>query len=206
MEKIGIIDYGLGNLGSVKNALAALDAPFEMVEKAEEFGQFRKLILPGVGNFRQGMANLSSLGFLPKIHEHIQDSTRLLLGICLGFQMLFQASEEGDAAGLGILPNKVKSLKGRGSKVPHIGWNETHLPTHTRLFGGLTSPADFYYVHSYAVIETELPGVLAGKCDYGGEFLASVESENVFGVQFHPEKSQGAGMQMLENFTKMPCR
>jgi len=206
MEKIGIINYGLGNLGSVRNALAALDAPFGMVEKAEEFGQYSKLILPGVGNFCQGMANLSALEFLPKIHKHLQDSSRLLLGICLGFQMLFQSSEEGDAKGLGILPHKVKSLKGRGSKVPHIGWNETSLPMKTRLFQGLTSPADFYYVHSYAVTETELPGVLTGKCDYGGEFLASVESGNVFGVQFHPEKSQGAGMQMLENFTKIPCR
>lgn len=200
---IGIIDYGMGNLGSVANALSFLGVPARIVSESGTLNECQALILPGVGAFGDCMANLRSGGFIEPLREWI-GGNRPLLGICLGLQVFCAASEESpDAAGLGVLPGTVVRFAPTADrKVPQIGWNRVVQPPGKTcpLFRGIPDGTYFYFVHSYY-----LPGAGewdAGRTDYGGEYTSAVWRGNVAAVQFHPEKSQQAGLRMLKNFAE----
>lgn len=161
------------------------------------------LILPGVGSFRNAMQALEAQGLAKALREAVKGKKRKILGICLGMQLFAErGTEDGDCPGLGFIPGLVDrfSREELGPlKVPHIGFNHVSASPQSRLFNGIISPADFYFVHSYRLLATALPG-LPGLCHYGIEFLAGYEHENIFATQFHPEKSQTNGLRLLSNF------
>lgn len=203
---IGIIDYGMGNLQSVQNALEHLGLPNAIVARPGELDRCSKLILPGVGAFGQAMERLDALGFSSAIRGWVS-SGKPLLGICLGMQLLFESSSElGEHEGLGLMRGSVRPLreKVRGLPVPHIGWNDTSkVKADSRLLAGLGETAAHYYVHSYYCDPADRR-LVAAESDYGGAFASVVEDGALFGCQFHPEKSQAAGLLVLKNFGN-PC-
>ncbi|PRO65592.1 imidazole glycerol phosphate synthase subunit HisH [Alkalicoccus urumqiensis] len=197
---IGIIDYGMGNLHSVTKALERLGHTPFLSEKPEELAKADRLILPGVGAFKDGMAELEKRGLDTFIKEWSRDG-KPLLGICLGMQLLFSESEEfGSTKGLGLLPGHVVRFPEGKAKVPHMGWNRLvfHQPEHPLLRD--VEEGHVYFVHSYFVRAEA--SILAASCDYAGESVAAVVGQgNTWGTQFHPEKSSHVGMRMLKNFT-----
>ena len=202
---IGIVDYGLGNLTSVAGAVAKLGFKPDVTSDAARLEAADKLILPGVGAFTDGMANLQARGLIDILNDLVVKRRKPILGICLGFQLLGQSSSEfGDTAGLGWIDAPVTRLQPEDAslRVPHVGWNDL---SQTRpaciLFDGIEDGALFYFVHSYRM-ETPPDGSEIGTCDYGGAFTAAVQKGNVFGTQFHPEKSQQAGLTLLANYLK----
>lgn len=202
---IGIIDYGMGNLFSVSKALERLDAAYFISENKEELLQADALILPGVGAFKDAMERLNETGLTQMIHAFVE-SGRPLLGICLGMQLLFDESEEhGINQGLKLLPGKIVrfsgiSEEGESYKVPHMGWNKLSFKQSSFLTDNLVE--DYaYFVHSYYA-DTENEMIIAS-CSYYKEVPAVVGAGNVYGMQFHPEKSSKLGMQLLSNFTDL---
>ena len=204
-QNVIIIDYGMGNIWSVLSALEFLGAKVRVSSDAKEIVNADALVLPGVGSFRPAMRALNNCNLDEAIKEAIVINQRKILGICLGFQMLGDSStEDGQCAGLGIIPANVERFKSEelyGRKLPHIGFNQVFLPEKSVFFAGLGDSADFYFVHSYRMRSMSLPGLKA-ICNYGIEFLAAYEHKNVFGAQFHPEKSQTNGLRLLNNFLK----
>jgi imidazole glycerol-phosphate synthase subunit HisH len=201
---IGIIDYGMGNLFSVSKALERLEVPYFISENKEELFAADALILPGVGAFRDAMDRLNGTGLTEMIRDYVS-SGKPLLGICLGMQLLFEESEEnGLFKGLGILPGRVvrfagHTKDGQSYKVPHMGWNKLSFLKTSSVLKNL--PEDFvYFVHSYYV-DTEEKDVVIAEADYDVKVPAVVGKNNVFGMQFHPEKSSTLGMKLLRNFT-----
>jgi imidazole glycerol-phosphate synthase subunit HisH len=203
--KVGLINYGMGNLGSVRRALEDLDAEVVIAERPDSLGDVDRMVLPGVGAFGEAMARLRAGGWEEALHRQVREHGKVLLGICLGMQMLGESSDEnGMTAGLGFIPGKVRRLDAMGCalRVPHVGWNEVRFTTGARLFAGIPQTVDFYFVHSYA-LEPGGDGVCATVC-YGAEMAAAVEHGRVLGTQFHPEKSSAAGRQVLKNFLAVP--
>lgn len=208
---IGIIDYGMGNLRSVQKALERVGAQAAIVSRPSEAEQVAKLVLPGVGAFADGMTQLRQRGWDQAIVSHVR-AGRLLLGICLGLQLLFDRSQEdapspdAPVAGLGLLPGQVlrfDETRGGGErlKVPHMGWNTLAWQREDPLLAGLEPGCWVYFVHSYyAVVDSDAEQVMTATSDYGGPFTASVWRENIWATQFHPEKSQAVGLRILENF------
>jgi glutamine amidotransferase len=203
---IGIIDYGMGNLFSVSKALERLDAPYFISEDASELLQADSLILPGVGSFKDAMEKLNESGLTAMIKDYVKTG-KPLLGICLGMQLLFEESEEnGLTKGLALLPGNVIHFpgvtpEGEAYKVPHMGWNKIHFFRSSPVLENLHE--DFvYFVHSYYVNTPDHEVVIAS-CDYDVEVPAVVGRGNVFGMQFHPEKSSKLGMELLRNFTEL---
>lgn len=199
---IGIVNYGMGNLGSVANALDYLGFEAEIVDSPSKLGVHDRLILPGVGSFGMAMRSLDASGWSDALRQRVADGVPLL-GICLGMQLIFDAGEEhGLTTGLGLVPGRVVPLSPRPPcRVPHVGWNGLSYSRRHPLFHGVKEHVDFYFVHSYQCVPALEETVLA-QCDYGGEFVAAVGKENVVGVQFHPEKSQDMGLKILENFAE----
>ncbi len=205
---IAIIDYGMGNLRSVQKALEKAGADARIVHAPGDVTRADKLVLPGVGAFRDAIAHLRNQGFVEPLLEFIR-SGRPFLGICLGLQMLFDVShEDGEHAGLGVLPGKVVRFDfrdipaARDYKIPHMGWNQVYWDRPCPLVNGLTSGEYFYFVHSYYVTPAD-PAVGFGRCEYGIPFTAMAWRRNVYATQFHPEKSQRAGLTMLRNFVAL---
>jgi len=202
-KKIVVVDYGMGNLWSVVSALDFLGADSIISSNPAEITKADAVLLPGVGSFRLAMQTLANKNLDEAIKEAVQIKQRKILGICLGFQMLAESStEDGMTAGLGFIPTSVESFSVQeleGRKLPHIGFNRVKLPNSSSLFDGFKTEEDFYFVHSYRLLPQVLPGVKA-ICNYGIDFLAAYEHENVFGAQFHPEKSQANGLRLLANF------
>lgn len=202
---IGIVDYGMGNLRSVAKAFELLGAETVVSGKPEELQAAEKLVLPGVGAFGDGMANLRKLGLDKFLEGEVLGKKKPMLGICLGMQLLAQEGfERGRNKGLGFIGGKVAKfeLEAQGLKVPHVGWNEVRFLGENPLFRGLKDGACFYFVHSYHMVCDDKKDVSA-VCDYGYEFTAAVRRGNIFGTQFHPEKSQEAGLRVLENYIDM---
>ena len=200
---ITIIDYGMGNLRSVQKAFEKLGVAARITSQPDEIASSERLVLPGVGAFRDAIAELKRLGLVDPIHAHI-DSGRPFLGICLGLQLLFDVSyEDGEWEGLGVLPGKVvRFAEMPGLKVPHMGWNRL-LPVHpSPLLAHLPSDPYVYFVHSYYVVPED-ESVIATKTDYGIDFVSSVRRGNLFATQFHPEKSQTLGLALLKNFAEV---
>ena len=200
---IAIIDYDAGNLKSVEKALASLGEKPVVTRDKETILSADKVILPGVGAFKDAMDKLCQYD-LPGVIRQVTEKGTPFLGICLGLQLLFESSEEGEGVkGLSILPGKiVKFPDTPGLKVPHMGWNSLTIRPGARLFKGLDSGAYVYFVHSY-YLEADRESDVAASCEYGVVFGASVESDNIFACQFHPEKSGDTGLKILKNFIKL---
>ena len=195
---IGIVDYGRGNLRSVEKALEKVGFEAKIMTSPEELNQVDGVILPGVGAFADAMEALKSGGWILPITEFAR-SGRPFLGICLGMQVLFEVGEEhGEHAGLGLLAGRVVKFP-PGGKIPHMGWNSLCLEQPSRLLEGIPNESYFYFVHSYYAQPNEKRDIIASS-DYGVVFPAVVGKDNVWGAQFHPEKSSPWGLQLLTNF------
>jgi glutamine amidotransferase len=198
MQAIHIIDYGVGNLGSVARAFQRLGVDIELTSEPDTIRGSRRLVLPGVGHFGESMTNLCRRGLETPLREALQAGASLL-GICVGFQMLFDASEEAPGVeGLGLLPGKVKRFPAN-LQVPHIGWNQLELSQKNGLLEGIKNGDYFYFLHSY-YIQPDSPDVVHASTDYGVTFCSVAEREHIAGIQFHPEKSQDLGLVVLRNF------
>jgi glutamine amidotransferase len=198
---IALIDYNMGNLGSVAKALEFLGAGCEVVENAAELERFDGCILPGVGSFGDGMEALRAKGFDAVLPKFVA-SGKAFLGICLGMQMLLESSEESPGVrGLGIFPGTVKKFRLDGLKVPHMGWNAVEFAAGSPVAKGLADEEYCYFVHSYFV-SADAPECIAS-CVYGHPFAAMLGRGRCFAAQFHPEKSQRPGLTLLSNFLKI---
>ncbi len=203
---ITIVDYGMGNIGSVVGALKFLGVESVVTPDPEQVQMAQSLILPGVGSFRKAMEKLRSTGLDQAILEAVEKKGGAILGICLGMQLLGAAStEDGESSGLLLVPNRVDRFTtdtSNPTKIPHVGFNSVQFSDREGLFSDLPEKADFYFVHSYRMLQEDLKGRTA-ICDYGGEFLAAFETGRICGTQFHPEKSQTNGLILLKNFIEM---
>lgn len=202
-SKIGIVDYGMGNIRSVANAFREVGAEPELVSEPEAFSRYGRLVLPGVGAFGEAMRNLEGGGMIEPLNRYAQTG-KPVLGICLGMQVMCASSTEGgEHQGLGWIDAEVLPLEGDETlKIPHIGWNEIVFNKENGLIEGLKDEIDVYFVHSYYVKCRTADDELA-TCSYGNAFAAMFSHENLHGAQFHPEKSQKAGLKMLENFARL---
>ncbi len=201
---IGIIDYGMGNLQSVKNSCEHLGVKTALVSRPEELGACERLILPGVGAFSEGMENLKKSGLTQSLKTEAVRKKKPFLGICLGMQLLADAGTEGgENAGLGFIKGIVKRLDVPNLRVPHIGWNDITLQRDNPLLTP-DMAADYYFVHSYYFDAADKETIVA-TCEYGISFPCVVGRGNIFGVQFHPEKSHAFGLRVLKNFFEIPC-
>lgn len=203
---ITIVDYGMGNIGSVVGALRFLGIEPKVTPDPEQVKIAHSIILPGVGSFRKAMEKLKTTGLDQAILEAVKSRGGIILGICLGMQLLGAAStEDGESSGLALIPNRVERFTTDIScptKIPHVGFNTVRFSERKGLFSELPERADFYFVHSYRMLQGDLKGKTA-ICDYGGVFLAAFETERICGTQFHPEKSQTNGLILLKNFIEM---
>lgn len=195
---IALIDYGMGNLGSVSNALAFIGADYEITSDPAVIAAADGAILPGVGAFGDCMANLREYGLIEAIREYVA-ADRPFMGICLGLQLLFTEGEEmGTHAGLDIIPGRVIRFT-HALKIPQIGWNQIALRQDCPQLAGVPEGAYVYFVHSYHVVPED-ESVIATTTDYGYEFVSAIRRGNLFATQFHPEKSADVGLLMLRNF------
>jgi glutamine amidotransferase len=204
---ITIVDYGMGNLRSVHKAVERVGYDAQVTTDPQEVLNASKIILPGVGAFRDCMRNLEEFSLLGPVVKSIE-SGKPFLGICLGLQLLFEESNEfGLHKGMGILPGRVTRFPediqdpetNQPNPIPHMGWNTIEIKKETPLFAGIENNSFFYFVHSYYALPKDLKDI-AATTPYGIEFACAVQHDNIFAVQFHPEKSQAVGLQMLRNF------
>lgn len=202
-SRITVIDYGMGNIWSVINALRYLGCTPVVSSDPREIAAAESLLLPGVGSFRKAMLSLKETSLDQAILEAVQGKGSKILGICLGMQLMgSRGSEDGDIEGLGLISNTVDMFTAAEigtNKIPHIGFDLVRSRPDSVLFQKLPEAADFYFVHSYRMLSQGLSGKVA-TCTYGTEFLAAYEQENIFATQFHPEKSQTNGLMLLKNF------
>lgn len=213
--KVGVLDYGVGNLGSVLKAVEALGVSPVLVDQAGDMARCDRLILPGVGNFIDCAERLTAGGWVDALREAVLEKKRPLLGVCVGMQLLADVGLEGagpdnpdGTPGLGFIPGRVEHLSTSGCtlRLPHVGWNSIrNASPRDALFTGIPDGTDFYFVHSYAFVPEAADDVVA-TTDYGATVTAAVRRGNVWGTQFHPEKSSKAGARLLRNFLQAePC-
>ena len=200
-----IIDYGIGNLSSIRNMLKYIGIDSIISNKTEDIETADKLILPGVGNFDYGMEQLHKSGLVNSLNEKVLNNKTPVLGICLGAQLLTEGSEEGVAKGLGWIKGRTvafdKTKLATNQKIPHMGWTDVSNYNKSKLFTGMYNEPRFYFVHSYHLKIDNKEDIMAD-ASYGYQFTAGVENGNILGVQFHPEKSHKYGMSILGNFVK----
>jgi glutamine amidotransferase len=200
---IKIVDYGMGNLRSVQKAFEKLGAEAVICAKPTDLDSADKLVLPGVGAFRDAIRELRRTELDKPVRDHIV-SGRPFLGICLGLQLLFDVSyEDGEWEGLGVLAGKVVRFQAQPDlKIPHMGWNTLEFARPSRLFDGIPPGSSFYFVHSYYVVPSD-ETVIAARTEHGTVFVSAVTRANLFATQFHPEKSQAMGLKLLANFAAL---
>jgi glutamine amidotransferase len=195
---IAIVDYGVGNLHSVRRVLESLGYETEITGDPERVTRAAGVIIPGVGSFTRAMERFRQVGLVTPVREAAA-AGRPVLGICLGMHLLLESgSEGGGSPGLGLIPGRVERLPVR-EKLPHMGWNLVRAKTGARVFAGLPDSFDCYFVHSYAAFPTDRRSI-AAETDYGITFASAVATDNIVGLQFHPEKSSALGLQILKNF------
>jgi len=198
-----IINYGVGNLGSIKNMISRLGFECKISDNIADIEKATKLILPGVGNFSYGMEKLIKSGLIETLNKVVFVDKTPILGICLGAQLMCKHSEEGDVSGLGWFDATVKKFNflsnDKEYKIPHMGWAHIKLIKSSPLFNEILDTARFYFVHSYHFVVSDSSICLA-KTKYNYEFISALEYKNIFAVQFHPEKSHKYGMQLMKNF------
>lgn len=200
-----IVDYGMGNIGSLRNMFRRIGVETDIAADAASINRARKLLLPGVGAFDPAMQRINADGLGFAIRKRAQEDSVPTLGVCLGMQLLTNGSEEGTTPGLGLIPARAcRFPHDLGLKVPHMGWNVVERSTPSPLTSSLPEESRFYFVHSYAVtVEDERHSIL--KAEYGVRFDAAIQCGNVYGAQFHPEKSHRFGMLLLKAFADLPC-
>jgi len=202
---ISIIDYGLGNLGSIKNMFKWIGVESEIISSQSEIEHANKILLPGVGAFDKAMSNISEMGIKEVLDKKALEDKIPILGICLGMQLLTEKSEEGKLGGFGWISGEAVKFKFEDNKfkVPHMGWNVVNIASHQELVRNLGEEPRFYFVHSYYVqVKNEENKLL--ETNYGGiTFDSAIHKENIYGAQFHPEKSHNFGMQLLKNFAEI---
>lgn len=205
-RRVGLVDYGAGNYTSVRNALRHIGADVDPVRTPADLERQTHVVLPGVGAFAACMRRLESAALVEPLQARIADRDRPFLGICVGMQLLAAIGREfEDYPGLGAIEGEVTRLPVDGElRLPHIGWNTVTLRDGAPLFAGLGDAPTFYFVHSYHLVP-ENADVIAATCEYGSQVTAAVRNGSVYGVQFHPEKSQQAGLGLLRNFLELPC-
>lgn len=203
-----IVDYQMGNVGSVLNMLKKIGCPACVSRDAQQISQASKLVLPGVGAFDTGMRNLAELGLIEILNQKVKRDRTPILGICLGMQLLSRRSEEGMLPGLGWLDAETRAIplsdSGQRLKIPHMGWNTLAIKPGQMLFEPMPPEPRFYFVHSYHVVCDHAENI-AAVTHYGLDLCAAVCCDNICGVQFHPEKSHKFGMQLLTNFVRWGC-
>lgn len=201
---VSIVDYGMGNLMSVLRAFELIGCEVQVTNNADVLAAANRIVLPGVGAFSVAMENLRKLGLIEVLNHVVLCKKKPFLGVCLGMQLIAEDSfENGHYQGLGWVPATVKRLDGsNGFRVPHMGWNEINpVDRPSSLFEGIMGEATYYFVHSYHV-ECKDSSYIGSTCNYGQHFVSSIQYENIFATQFHPEKSQKNGIQLLRNFVK----
>lgn len=208
---VTVVEYEMGNIGSIRNALNVVAADVEIVAHGDELESPDAVVVPGVGSFAEGMENLRDRCFIDPLSELVVDQATPYLGICLGLQFLADCSEEkGKHKGFGWIPGTVTRLEPEDDfSVPHMGWNSTKLESMEEavLFRGLDGSGTFYFVHSYHLDPaTTDNSIITARSWHGTDVTAAIKMDNIFGVQFHPEKSQGAGLKLLENFVAFANR
>lgn len=197
---ISIVNYGLGNIGSVCNAVNALGYSVKVCNKPSEIRKTTWIILPGVGAFGRAMATLEREGWVEELGEQVLHQKKPFLGICLGMQLLASQSEEyGNHKGLNWIPGKVTRFQENNLPVPHVGWNDIEIAKPGVLFRDLPKSVTPYFVHSFCFFPEDA-GVITASCQYGEKFVASLEKDNIVATQFHPERSQSIGLKVLSNF------
>ncbi|MEE9488672.1 MAG: imidazole glycerol phosphate synthase subunit HisH [Candidatus Brocadiales bacterium] len=196
---IAVVDYGMGNLRSVQKAVEKVGFGSVLVDSPEGLEGVEKVVLPGVGAFRDAMQGLRDRGLIDPILRHIKEE-KPFLGICLGLHVLFTESEEdGPCKGLGVIPGKVVKFRGNGLRIPHMGWNQVCFKKDVPITKGIPQDSYMYFVHSYYVCPDN-PDEIAAVTEYGGEFPSAICKGNIFATQFHPEKSQANGLALIKNF------
>ena len=205
-DKIVIIDYGMGNLRSVQKAFEKVGASAVISNDHALIRESSKLVLPGVGAFKDAMTNLAQLDLIDLLHDEVIGKEKPFLGICLGMQLIATKSFEfGETAGLGWIDANIVRFDFSGKliqlKVPHVGWNNVSFENPSPLFENIPNNSDFYFVHSYYFEADRC--YATGVSDYGNEFISSVQKKNIFATQFHPEKSQTHGLKIIENFIRL---
>ncbi|MEN6327034.1 MAG: imidazole glycerol phosphate synthase subunit HisH [Syntrophomonas sp.] len=202
---IVIVDYGMGNLGSILNMLKKIGTPAQISSQSDDIRRADKLILPGVGAFDNAMDNLYKYGLFKVLNEQVKEKGIPILGICLGIQLFTKRSEEGIKSGLGWLDAetvKFRFNQNTSLKTPHMGWNELDIKNDEGILHDLPEYSRFYFVHSYHLKGIKEENVIASS-QYGYEFTAAVHQDNIWGTQFHPEKSHKFGLKLLKNFVEM---
>ena len=203
--RIVIVDYRTGNLNSIKTTLDRLGSPSVVSSQIEDLTRADKIILPGVGHFAKAMVTLNDLGLLDALNESVLIKRKPVLGICLGMELMATISQEGDTPGLQWIDAEAVRLKSSAAarhKVPHMGWNRIQIKKASALMKGVDDLSEFYFAHSYHLKVNDRSDLLT-ETEYGISFPSAVERNNVFGVQFHPEKSHRVGVQVLKNFIEM---
>lgn len=204
MPQVHIVDYGMGNLASVVNAFDAVGASAVVTRSPSDLDRSTHIVLPGVGAFPDGMSNLKAGGWVDSLNEQVLERRKPFLGLCLGMQLLATTgAEHHSCEGLGWIAGRVVRMVPADSRarVPHMGWNDVTIARNDTLYRGLPDSEVFYFAHSF-VFEPDDRSVMTGACDYYGSFAASLEVENIMATQFHPEKSQRAGLEVLRNFIR----
>jgi len=202
---IAVIDYNMGNVRSVANAFESLGCEVEITNQRAVLEKADHIILPGVGAFGEGMNHLKELGLIGVLRDEVLKKKKPFLGICLGMQLLADEGFEFGHPGLGWISGSAKKLEPGDLALPHVGWNNFKVTQNCRILDRIGGGADFYYVHSYYFAASRKENVNA-VCEYGQDFPAVISQENIYGVQFHPEKSQKAGKILLENFVKLTAQ
>ncbi len=201
---IVIIDYGMGNLRSVQKAFERVRIEAKISADPEDITKASKLVLPGVGHFQQGINNLKSRGLFDLLNEMVLEKKKPIIGICLGMQLMTEFSEEGNCSGFGWIKAQTKKFvfNGNGLKIPHMGWNNLSIRSNETLLKGISQENFFYFVHSYFVSCKNDTDILA-ETEYGHKFVSCFQKKNIFGCQFHPEKSHNMGLLILKNYAEM---
>lgn len=203
---ITIIDYGMGNIGTIINKLEKLDISVQTTSDPSSILSAEKIILPGVGSFDAGIKNINALNLIESLQKAILEDKTPILGICLGMQLFTKKSEEGSLGGLGLFGCNTIKFRipdfNNQMKIPHIGWNTIRILNTSPLLENINSDARFYFVHSYHV-NCQIPGLVTAVTNYGYDFPSIIQKNNIYGVQFHPERSHSQGLTILKNFAEL---